>query len=173
MGRLFGARDTIGAKVSIEGDIASFRALGENASRLADLVGSKEVFTVQISDWAPSDDGGQQKVPGGISLPVNNPRDAYLRFDPSEFDTDTRGFIGTGFGTIPGATFAETLAHELLGHTWGNAFGGARMNTTANLRQSVLAEDHVRRTDPTRGIKTRHGGREVITADDLVKLRKK
>lgn len=97
----------------------------------------------------------------------------YLQANPSSFDGDTRGFTGAGFGTIPGANFGEAMAHELLGHVWGQLFGGASVGTLGNLRESILAEDQVRRTDPSRGLKTTHGGREVITREDLERLRRR
>ena len=97
----------------------------------------------------------------------------YFRGNPSSFDGDTRGFINGGMGTIPGASFAETMGHELLGHTWGQLFGGNPAGTKGNLRQSVLGEDAVRRTDPARGLKTTHTGIEVITQSDVDRLRRK
>jgi hypothetical protein len=138
---------------------------------LADLVGSSQIITAQIATQYPA--AAMRDVPGGISVPPSDPRHVYIQANPSSWDKDTRGFTGTGFGTIPGANFGETMAHELLGHTWGNLFGGAPMGTTGNLRQSILAEDQVRRTDPSRGLKTTHGGREVISREDLDRLRKK
>ena len=70
-------------------------------------------------------------------------------------------------------SLGEAMAHELLGHTWGQLFGGAPVGTLGNLRESILAEDQVRRTDPSRGLKTTHGGRDVITREDLDSLRRR
>jgi len=173
LGRLFGAKDTTGYRVSISGDTSSFRALGDNASRLADLVGSSQVITAQIATHYPGPGGGTREVQGGFSQLTTNPMNVYVQANPSSFDPDTRGFIGTGFGAIPGANFGETMAHELLGHTWGHLFGNAPRTTLGNLRESVLAENQVRRTDPSRGIKIYHQGTQAITREDLDRLRKK
>ena len=55
-------------------------------------------------------------------------------------------------------TWGEKFAHELLGHVWGEYFGGhsAVRDTSANGRDAVNAENEVRRTDPSRGQKTEH-----------------
>jgi hypothetical protein len=170
---LFGAKETTGYRIKVQGDVASFRALGENASRLADLVGSSQVIQAQIAATRPGAGGGQREVAGGFSDLKANPIQVYVQANPARWDADTRGFINGAFGTIPGANFVETMAHELLGHTWGLLFGSAPEGTMANLRQSVLAEDQVRRTDPSHGLKTTHGGQEVITQADLDRLRKR
>ena len=114
-----------------------------------------------------------REVAGGFSDLKSSPVNVYLRANPSSYDQDTAGFIGNRFGTIPGASFNETMGHELLGHVWGQLFGGNPEGTTGNLRQAVLGEDAVRQTDPSRGLKTRHTGKEVITQSDLDRLRHK
>ena len=162
-----------GYRIEIEGDVSSFKSLGQNASRLADLVGMEQILNVQIADKRPLD-GAQRDVAGGFSDLKSNPMNVYLRANPSVFDIDdTRGFINGGMGTIPGANFAETMGHELFGHTWGQLFGGNPMGTKGNLRQSLLGEDAVRRTDPSRGLKTTHSGNEVLTQSDIDRLRHK
>jgi hypothetical protein len=54
---------------------------------------------------------------------------------------------------IPQANTGEEFAHEILGHIWGEMFGGAPAATRANMRDSIAGEDAVRALDPTRGQK--------------------
>jgi hypothetical protein len=54
---------------------------------------------------------------------------------------------------IPQANTAEEFGHEVLGHIWGEMFGGAPAGTRGNMRDSIAAEDAVRALDPTRGQK--------------------
>jgi hypothetical protein len=54
---------------------------------------------------------------------------------------------------IPQANTGEEFGHEVLGHIWGEMFGGAPAATRANMRDSIIGEDAVRALDPTRGQK--------------------
>jgi hypothetical protein len=65
----------------------------------------------------------------------------------ARYDTDA---IAQG---IPQANTAEEFGHEVLGHIWGEMFGGAPAGTRGNMRDSIAAEDAVRALDPTRGQK--------------------
>lgn len=84
--------------------------------------------------------------------------------NPSGFDKDTAGLIRGKRASIPGADVNETMGHELLGHLWGQMFGGHQPGTKANLRDSVDAENAVRATDPDRGTKLTHHGQQVFTS---------
>lgn len=156
--------------IGITGDINSFRALGQNAGRLADLVQSKQNFTFAIAPRFESFGGAEPLTPGGMtqtpsqgfSLPSGVTGAATVAPNPSPFDQDTEGLLGGYPGTIPGANIGETAAHELLGHMWGEVFGGHLAGTAANKADAVMAEDAVRATDPTRGQKVTHGGEQVI-----------
>jgi hypothetical protein len=95
--------------------------------------------------------------------------------NPSTFDKDTAGIIGGRFGTIPGANIGETMAHELLGHVWGEIVAGHR--GFANARDAIQAEDAVRATDPARGLKLQHHGNpdpiQVFSGQEIDKMLKK
>lgn len=74
-------------------------------------------------------------------------------------------------GTIPGADIEEAAAHELLGHVWADLLGGAASGTSDNMREALVAEDRVRNTDPSRGLKIRHQDSEqLIRASDLPRI---
>jgi hypothetical protein len=154
--------------IAISGDMNSFRALGQNASRLADLVQSTQNFTFAIAPRFESFGGAEPPTPGGMtqtpsqgfSLPSGVTGAATVAPNPSPFDT--WGLLGGYPGPIPGANTGETAAHELLGHLWGEVFGGHLAGTAANKADAVMAEDAVRATDPTRGQKVTHGGEQVI-----------
>lgn len=156
--------------IGITGDINSFKALGQNASRLADLVQSKQNFTFAVSPTYETFGGATWQTPGGIaqtpsqgySLPSGVTGAATAAPNSSQFDQDTWGLLGGYQGPIPGANLGEAAAHELLGHMWGEVFGGHLAGTAANMADAVRAEDAVRATDPTRGQKVTHGGEQVI-----------
>jgi len=154
--------------IAITGDISSFRALGQNASRLADLVtDSRNIqFGVAtsypenaISFWEklndasgkPLNNGGQSLVPSEDQNPA-----AYVEPDPSHADSEAKS------EGIPGANLAETTAHELLGHVWGElaaghtAYPSGTPGSALNKQDAVKAENAVRATDPSRGQKTKH-----------------
>jgi RHS repeat-associated protein len=136
-------------KLAISGDINSFRALGQNASRLADLIGNHS-FTLSVSYESFITPGGSTsnmlsqgfKTPGVIIDP-NHPSNGY--WDPDAVD---RG--------IPQANTAEEFGHEVLGHQWGELINGDRNanglnwapTTRANMRDSITGENAVRALDP-------------------------
>jgi hypothetical protein len=159
--------------ISITGDISSFRALGQNASRLADLVTDNRTFQFAVSPTYTSFQGAERLTPGGISqtpsqgfwLPSGVSGVSTVSPNPASFDDDTLGVINGRGGEIPGANLEETAAHELLGHLWGEYFGGHLPDTKANKWNSIQSEDAVRRTDPSRGQKTTHHGENVYGPD--------
>jgi hypothetical protein len=79
-------------------------------------------------------------------------------------------------GQIPGADEEETAAHELLGHVWAELIGGqpaiagGQVNV-GNLREALIAEDRVRNTDPSRGLKIRHqDSAQLIRPSDVPRI---
>ena len=76
--------------------------------------------------------------------------------DPSHADSEAKS------EGIPGANLAETTAHELLGHVWGElaaghtAYPSGTPGSALNKQDAVKAENAVRATDPSRGQKTKH-----------------
>jgi hypothetical protein len=143
--------------IKITGDINSFRALSQNASRLADLVTSKETITVSYDQYAkPSVWEGGFPLNGGSR--AFTPSQGYVPqafIDPNQprgaiYDPDA---LNQAAGPIPQANTGEEFAHEVLGHIWGELYGGHRTATRANMRDAIGAEDAVRSLDPTRGHK--------------------
>jgi hypothetical protein len=59
------------------------------------------------------------------------------------------------------------MAHELLGHLWGEMFGGNTAGTTANKRDALDAENVVRGTARSRGAKITHHGQTIYTPQDI------
>jgi hypothetical protein len=152
-------------EIAISGDMASFRALSTNASHLADLVESKENFTVDIraSTYFTNDRQGalgsgplstQFNFAGGFtqgpSMTGNNDGNVYIKWNPGPDDAEAAS------ERIPGVNRSEAMGHELLGHLWGEVFGGHAVGTAANKQDAVNAENAVRATDPTRGQKATH-----------------
>jgi RHS repeat-associated protein len=142
--------------IAISGDINSFRALSQNASRLADLVAGKTTVTVTYDQYArPSMwANGIQLKGGSTSYVPTQGYEAQAFIDPGRYgatyDTDA---IAQG---IPQSNTAEEFAHEVLGHIWGDVIGlhfALKTGTRANMRDSIQAEDVVRALDPTRGQK--------------------
>ncbi|MGH9788091.1 MAG: RHS repeat-associated core domain-containing protein [Candidatus Acidiferrales bacterium] len=171
--RIFGIKTEQKTFIKIEGDIKSFRGLSSNAAKLADLVETKTNVQFSISPTYTGHGGQGFVTPGGFagtpSLGFSEPF-AVVAPNPAPFDTDTRGLIGGQIGEIPGANLQETAAHELLGHMWAEIFGGQPAGTTSNARAAVVAENEVRKTDPSRGLKIRHGVfGQVIRKEDLPK----
>jgi hypothetical protein len=82
----------------------------------------------------------------------NDDGNVYIKWNPGPDDVANEA----GIERIPGANRGEAMAHELLGHMWGEAFGGHMIGTAANKQDSVNAENAVRATDPTRGQKATH-----------------
>ncbi len=121
-----------------------------NHSRFGQLVENKTVVTAAVSDKYTSFQGAQRPTPGGFGAVPSQGLDpaATVANNPSRFDTDAS----------PGANVNETMAHELLGHVWGEVVANHLSGSFWNLRDSVQAENAVRATDPTRGQKLQHHG---------------
>ena len=152
---------TTETKLAITGDINSFRALGQNASRLADLIGNHS-FTLNVS----YDSMAKPSIwVSGIDL--NGKSMTYLPsqgYDPQVFiDPNKPGgavwdpdAIDQG---IPQANNAEEFGHEVLGHAWGELINGDLAGngdgfaptTRANMRDSITGENAVRKLDPSGG----------------------
>jgi len=140
--------------IGITGDINSFRALGQNASRLADLVSDKQTITVSYDQYPrPSFWTGGIKLNGGsLSLVPSQGYDTQVFIDPERksgvvYDPDATA------QNIPQANTAEEFGHEALGHVWGELNGGHPAGTRANMRDSITGENAVRALDPARGQK--------------------
>ena len=156
---------TTETQIAIKGDISSFRALSPNASRLADLVTSKDTVTVSYDQYARASFWANGiKLNGGSTS--YTPAEGYAAqafIDPTRtpgavYDPDA---VAQG---IPQANTAEEFGHEVLGHIWGELFGGAPAGTRANMRDSIIGEDAVRALDPThgqKGIESHHNYNEM------------
>jgi len=139
--------------IKITGDINSFRALSPNAAKLADLVTSKDTVTVSYgASYSPAFGESHSLEGGSTSVTATqhylpqafidpNPRSGSI-YDPDAVEN-----------RVPQANTGEEFAHEVLGHIWGDMFGGAPAGTRGNMRDSIAAEDAVRALDPTRGQK--------------------
>jgi RHS repeat-associated protein len=141
-------------QIAIKGDVNSFRALSPNASKLADLVTSKDTITVSYDQYAkPSVWANGTALNGGsTSFTPSQGYGAQAFIDPTRtpgtvYDTDAVA------QSIPQANTGEEFGHEVLGHIWGEMFGGALAGTRANMRDSIAGEDAVRALDPARGQK--------------------
>jgi hypothetical protein len=147
-------------KIAITGDIGSFRALGANASKLADLVTSNKTITVSY-------DVGKYNLPSGSiwSQPINI-NGGSTSFTPAQgyafqayIDPQNTSWNGSPFDQdaadqgLPQSNTGEEFGHEVLGHIWGELFGGHPAGTQANYRDSITGENAVRALDPTRGQK--------------------
>jgi hypothetical protein len=84
------------------------------------------------------------------SMTGNGDGNVYVKWNPAADDDEA------ATEHIPGANIFEATGHELLGHMWGEVFGGHSAGTAANKQDAVNAENQVRATDPTRGQKERH-----------------
>ncbi len=163
----------------LKGDLSKIK--GGNAARLLQLVQSDKTANFWIGDKAPGLDRGQtQDIHGGLSGTASQAYDqnfSVVQSDPSKVDSgDLDGVFlnsdgSTTAGTIPGADIAETAAHELLGHVWGDLLGGKRAGTDGNKQEALIAEDRVRNTDPSRGLKLSHqGSSRLIKTTDLPRI---
>ena len=161
--KIFGTSTTT---LQITGNEGDFRNASGNASKLADLIDSKTNFEVSIQqNTSPSGDGLGNKILGGGGFNMQGGSQAYTQSEgylPSIF-IDPRWQMDKVDSDsirdhIPPPNMGEKFAHELLGHVWGEYFGGhsAVRDTSANGRDAVNAENEVRRTDPSRGQKTEH-----------------
>lgn len=151
--------------ITISGDIASFRGLGQNASRLADLVSDKREFGFNASSSTYKGDpigflntliapGERPLYGGGQTVTPSEGFEPASFVDPKPatyaIDTDAQA------AGIPPANMGEKAAHEFLGHLWGEVIAGHRAGTAQNKQDSLDAENSVRRLDPQRGQKTEH-----------------
>ncbi len=140
--------------IAITGDINSFRSLSQNANRLADLVTSSKTVTVNYTDtktgtWT---EAGETFHGGSDSRTPSQGWEPTSWIDPNRtpgvvYDQDA---VDQG---LPQSNTAEEFGHEVLGHIWGEMFGGAPAGTRANMRDSITGENAVRALDPTRGQK--------------------
>jgi RHS repeat-associated protein len=152
--------DSSVTKLGISGDEASFRALGQNASRLADLIDNHS-FTLEVRYTNdPSNPGGsdtQLPSQGFSPLSIIDPNHSATVHDPDALDQ---------YPPIPQANTAEEFGHEVLGHAWGELINGDAAGSMqgnplfpyaptsrANMRDSITGENAVRKLDPTRGQK--------------------
>jgi RHS repeat-associated protein len=145
---------------------ADFRAQGQNASRLADLIDNHS-FTLNV------DYGFDRKNPGGSDsfLLSNGAKTPGVVIDPSNsngvHDPDA---LYNQVRPIPQANSAEEFGHEVLGHQWGELINkdiGGSTNyvypfvptSRANMRDSITGENAVRALDPTA-----HRGQKAINS---------
>ena len=146
---------TTETQIAIKGDVSSFRALSPNASKLADLVTSDKTITVTYTDVKPgtwSESGTVLRGGSTSRTPTQGWADPAAWIDPSR----TQGAVydpDAVAQNIPQANTAEEFGHEVLGHIWGELFGGAPAGTRGNMRDSIRSEDAVRALDPARGQK--------------------
>jgi hypothetical protein len=125
--------------------------------------------------------GQTQDVHGGLSGLTDqdyNQNFAVVQADPSKVNSgDLEGVFlnpdgSISEGTIPGTNIAEAAAHEFLGHVWADLIGGKSAGTQGNLQEALIAEDRVRHTDPSRGLKIRHqNSRQLIHGSDLPRIK--
>jgi RHS repeat-associated protein len=152
--------------IAISGDINSFRNLSTNAAKLADLVTSDKTVTVNYDRSVASEGntGGFElygKATSRLQSQGFAQNQTWIdpRRDPSwQWDDDA---VDQG---IPQSNTGEEFAHEVLGHVWGDLFGGAPAGTKGNQRDSIRAENAVRALDPTRGqkgLESHHGYAEM------------
>src|ERR1700688_3003646 len=79
--------------------------------------------------------GAQTMLPSQGLIPqvFLDPRSAMLPGERQDEDRDH----------IPPANIGEKFAHELLGHMWGEVFGGAPGGSAANKQDAVNSENEV------------------------------
>jgi hypothetical protein len=164
--------------LKLEGDLSKIK--GGNAARLLQLVQSDKTVNFWIGDRASGVDSGQtQPVHGGLSGTTShyNQNFAVVQQDPSTVNSGNLHGVFLGAdgsitpGDIPGADIEEAAAHELLGHVWADLIGGDAAGTQDNLREALIAEDRVRNTDPSRGLKIRHQDSiQLIRVSDLPRI---
>ena len=118
------------------------------------LVGDKQTVTVSYDQYAKASfwSNGIQLKGGATSYVPSQGYDAQGFIDP----TRTRGAVYDPDAIaqgLPQANTGEEFGHEILGHIWGELNGGHPAGTQANMRDSIAAEDAVRKLDPARGQK--------------------
>ena len=166
--------------VGINGDRKALAGLSANAAKLEKMVSDTSNNVQAYLGTTFKVGGADFPVAGGYSGTKAEGYDqAFVVVDPTPSKPadadDLRGVLADGsIGNIPPANLFETMAHELFGHMFGELYMGNKAGTKANARDSVISEDEVRRTDPSRGLKIRHGQfGEVLTPADVQKLRGK
>lgn len=151
---LFFSWTTSKTTIQIEGDVNSFKALSQNASRLADLVTNPKTVTVNYNSVFP----GGLTYSGTILRGGATSRGESLGFDPQGWIDPTRE-PGQRYDTdalhqgLPQANTAEEFGHEILGHIWGEMIAGHQYGTRANMRDAIRGENGARALDPARGQK--------------------
>ena len=159
--KIFGGSTTT---LQINGNEADFRGASGNASKLADLIDSKTNFEVSIQHTGDPEYSSviSSIVGGGAKFDLQGGAITYMPsqgYEPAVFlDPRSAATVDTDAARdhIPPANLAEKFAHELLGHEWGEVFGGHPAGTAANKQDAINSENEVRRTDPSQGQKTKH-----------------
>ena len=158
-------------RFTISGDTQGFRALGQNASRFADLVSTKKVVEVSVTNRLETYGGTPQEGGGLALLPSQRVDPARVMVAPHPElgeHLGLGGLIGGRQGMVPPPNLFETMAHELLGHAWGELIAGhVGKGGFANKRDAVDAENAVRATDPSRGFRFGHHDTQVFTAEEI------
>ena len=159
-----GQKTVTRAFIGIRGEVGSFRQLGQNASRMADMVSDNRVFGYNVSTtWSGAATtffgalmgGGQRPLHGGgqtVTPSQGHEPESFVDPNPATYlvDQDAQR------DQIPPANQGEKSAHEFLGHLWGEMIAGHPAGTAQNKQDSLDAENAVRKLDPQRGQKTRH-----------------
>jgi len=145
-------RDFLG----IKGDVKSFAALSGNAARMASMVSDDRVFSLNVTSWlsSPSAAGNTPLRGGGWTRTQHQDgvNESFVDPNPPKAGVDQ----DAERDHIPPANLGEKVAHEFLGHEWGEAIMGHNASTPANAKDAIDAENAVRATDPSRGQKTEH-----------------
>ena len=154
--RMFGQQTITRTFIGIKGDITSFKNLGANANKLADLVTDKRVITITYDRFARAsgwDSAIDLRGGGSQAFVPSQGYDPQVFIDPSEptdqrtVDTDAED------AGIPQANSAERFGHELLGHVWAELYGNTAPGTPLHKAYVLHSENEVRKTDPSRGTK--------------------
>jgi RHS repeat-associated protein len=154
--------------IQIDGDINSFRALSQNADRLADMVTNNNFkVTVHYDPIAHLDwfNGGIRLEgksltrfpddPNGPSAWIDQRRKPGWEWDPDALAQNP---------PIPQATTAEEFAHEVLGHLWGTLINNTPARTKRNMRDSITGENGGRKLHPS------HGQKDLESHHDYEKM---
>lgn len=151
--RLFHMQGTTHNYLTMPGDTSSF-APGSNAAKLAALIADPGTVTVTYASVFP----GGWTYNGVVLNGGSTSRTPRLGFDPQAWIDPNRtpGLVYDPDAVeqgLPQSNTAEEFGHEVLGHIWGELFGGHPAVTRANMRDSIIGENAVRALDPTRGQK--------------------
>jgi RHS repeat-associated protein len=162
--RLFGQKTITRTFIGINGDVDSFRQLGQNASRMADMVTDERVFGYNVSTtWKGTatdlfgtiNSSGRRQLYGGgqtVAPSMGYEPEVFVDPNPATYFIDKDSM----YAHIPAANQGEKAAHEFLGHLWGEMIAGRLIGSGANKQDSLDAENAVRNTDPERGQKMQH-----------------